>query len=403
MTHDSTERSAIAVAGAEPRFRPDRRRLTAALGAGLGVALLVAGAAGWSRAPRTGPPPSADMTTTPDSVSLKSGAPQWQVLKLGVVGTTSTDLTDPVPARIVIDETRSSKVGVPLSGRVLSVFVELGQKVRSGDALFSVAGPEIADLRAEREKADLELESAHAALERVHAMVQSRSLPAKEELAAQRDAREAEVAARLAAAKLESLKVSSTSENEFTVLAPRNGVVVEKNVLPGQAVAPDASAALMAIADLSTIWVVADLFEAEASQVREGAVAEVTSPSIPDLAIEGRVQMVSSVVDPNRHTVPIRVELPNVDGALRPNVYARVRFGVSHPGNSVEVPATSLVSDGEHQYVYLQTRPGTFTRREVVAGSVHDGRVPILKGLAVGDTVVVEGAILLDNQVALND
>jgi multidrug efflux pump subunit AcrA (membrane-fusion protein) len=159
----------------------------------------------------------------------------------------------------------------------------------------------------------------------------------------------------------------------------------------------------MQIADLGTVWVVADLFEAEASNVREGAEARVTSPSIPDLALEGRVDMVSSVVDPERHTVPIRVRLANPEGQLRPNVFARVRFGVTHGTGSVEIPAAGLVTDGERQFVYLQTQPGTFTRREVIAGSVHDGRAPILKGLQTGDTIVVEGAILLENQIALNE
>ena len=79
------------------------------------------------------------------------------------------------------------------------------------------------------------------------------------------------------------------------------------------------------------------------------------------------------------------------------------RFGVTHGAGAVEVPASALVTDGEHQYVYFQTSPGTFARREVVAGSAHDGRVPILRGVQSGDTIVVEGAILLDNQISLND
>ena len=111
--------------------------------------------------------------------------------------------------------------------------------------------------------------------------------------------------------------------------------------------------------------------------------------------------MVSSVVDPNRHTVPIRVRLPNPERLLRPNVFARVRFGASHPAGSVEIPATALVTDGEHQYVYVQSEEGRFARREVVAGSAHDGLVPVISGLKGGEIVVEEGAILLDNQLAL--
>ncbi len=384
------------------RMTPERVRLV-----GWALATLAGGAsvwiaAGWTRVPRAATPEPPGVTVERDGITVAQGAPQWQLLKLGVVGPANTHWTDPVPARVVIDETRASKVGVPLSGRVTSVLVELGQSVKAGDPLFSVASPEIAELRGQREKASVDLEAAKAALDRVRALVATRALPAKEELAAQRDLKEADLAFKLAGSKLESLRVSSQADNEFTVIAPRAGVVVDKNVLPGQAVSPDGSGTLMVVADLSSVWVVADLFEAQATQVREGAPAEVTSPSIPDLQLDGKVEMVSSVVDPNRHTVPIRVRLPNPDRLLRPNVYARVRFGAAHKTGSVEVPASALVTDGEHQYAYVQADQGRFTRREVVAGSAHDGRVSVLSGLKAGETVVEEGAILLENQLALS-
>jgi len=384
------------------RWRPSRRRVAAwlaALGAGL---LSIWFAASWTRLPRAATLEAPGITVDKGSISIAEGAPQWQVLKLGVAGPANEHLTDPVPARVVIDETRASKIGVPLSGRITSVYVELGQSVTTGEPLFSVASPEIAELRAQVDKAAVDLEAAQAALDRVRALVATRALPAKEELSAERDLKQAQLASRLAGSKLESLKVSSRSDNEFAVTAPRSGVVVEKNVLPGQAVSPDGSGAAMVVADLSSVWVVADLFEAQATQVRQGARAEVSSPSLPDLRLDGRVEMVSSVVDPSRHTVPIRVRLSNPERVLRPNVYARVRFGVTHKAGTVEVPASALVSDGEHQYVYLQGDQGRFTRTEVVAGSAHDGMVPVLSGLRGGETVVIEGAILLDNQMALS-
>ena len=102
------------------------------------------------------------MTVEPNGISIEPDAPQWQVLKLGVVTPANSSWTDPIPARVMIDETRASKVGVPLSGRVTSVLVELGQSVKMGDPLFSVASPEIAELRGQREKASVDLEAAKA-------------------------------------------------------------------------------------------------------------------------------------------------------------------------------------------------------------------------------------------------
>ena len=372
---------------------------------GLGSSMLVGGlsiwlSAGFSRETRPAVP-SAGMRVEGGTIALTPDAPQWQAVKLGVVTRADLRWTDPVPARIAIDETRASKVQVPLNGRVSQVFVELGQRVRQGDPLFSVMSPEIADLRAAKDKAALDLEVARTSLDRVHNLVQTRAIPAKEELLAQQQLKEAEMALKAASAKVDALRVSERADNEFTLVAPCPGVVVDKSILVGQEVAPDASNSLMVIADLSSVWILADLFESEAGAIEEGAAALVTSPSIPELSAQGKVDMVSAVVNPDRHTVPIRVRLANPDGALRPNIYARVRFATTARAGTVEVPTTALITDGARQYVYVRDEKGRFARREIVAGPARDGRVPVFTGLTSGETIVAEGGLLLDNQVSL--
>ena len=111
--------------------------------------------------------------------------------------------------------------------------------------------------------------------------------------------------------------------------------------------------------------------------------------------------MVSSVVDPARHTLPVRIRLANRQGLLRPNLYARVRFACAPPPGAVDVPASAVLSDGERQYVY-GGEGGHFSRRDVSVGAAHEGRVAVLAGLRVGETVAAEGAILLDNQLDLD-
>ena len=372
---------------------------------GLSSSMLVGGlsiwlSTGFSREPAVAAKPTG-LKIEGNTLSIAADAPQWQALKLGVVTTADTRLTDPVPARVAIDETRASKVQTPLSGRVGQVFVELGQRVRKGDALFSVTSPDIADLRANKEKAAVDLDVARANFDRVHALVETRALPAKEELLAQQQLKEAEVTLKVSGAKVDALRVSEKADNEFTVIAPCAGVVVEKHVLVGQEVGPDAATVQMVVADLSSVWVQADLFESDATEVKEGSRALVTSPSLPGLQAEGRVEMVSAVVDPDRHTVPVRVRLANPDGSLRPNTYARVRFTTNSRAGTVEIPATALITDGSKQYVYVRDEQGRFARREIVAGASRDGRVPVLSGLTPGETIVDEGGLLLDNQVTL--
>jgi RND family efflux transporter MFP subunit len=241
---------------------------------------------------------------------------------------------------------------------------------------------------------------ARAAYDRVKAMVDARALPAKDELESDQQARQAELALKLAQMKLSSLKVSARGENEFSVVAPRDGVVIEKSVLPGQQVTTDDS--LVSIAELDVVWVLADLFEADANGIVAGARARVTSPSLPGFSLDADVERVSSVVDPERHTVAVRVKLPNPKLEMRPNMFAEVRFLTPAAAGSVEVAASALVSDGPRQYAYVEERPGHFVRRTVVAGNERDGRVTVLKGLTAGETVVEQGAVLLDNQIDLS-
>jgi RND family efflux transporter MFP subunit len=351
------------------------------------------------------PPPEASaaagMKVASGAISLASGAPQWKVLKLGGVVAPTERWSDPYPARFKVDEAFASKVGSPLSGRVTNVFIELGQPVKAGQPLFAVASPDIAELRAGQQKAAVDLDVAKAAYERIKAMVEARALPAKDELESDQQLRQAELALKLAQTKLSSLRVSSTGDNEFKVLAPRDGAIIEKSVLPSQHV--DSDDTLVSIADLDAVWVVADLFEADAVGLTTGMKARVTSPSLPGFQAEADVERVSSVVDPERHTVGVRVKLNNADGRIRPNTFAEVRFLSAAAAGSTEIAASALVSDGPKQYVYVQDKPGHFVRRDVVAGAVRDGRISIVKGLTAGESVVEQGAVLLDNQIDLSN
>jgi len=381
------------------RFRPTTR-------VGVVLAVVVSAATVWasSRFVRKAPPPipvQAGMTVDHGSISLAADAPQWQVLELETAKAISNTWTDAVPAFVKVDDAKAARIGVPLAGRVTQVMVELGQPVAKGAPLFAVSSPDLAALQVEQSKAKVEVEAAQGVLERTKAIVDARALPEKEAVSAAQSLKQAELSYNVAQSKLASLDVTSRSENEFVVHAPRAGRVVEKAVLPGQELTPGAETSLMLIADLSTVWVLADLFESDSDGVSPGVPARVTITSLPGVVIDGKVDMVSAVVDAERHTVPVRVILDNADGRLKPNTYAKMQFQASTPAGSVEVAASALVSDGSKQYAYVKNAAGRFVKHDVVAGAVRDGRVVVFKGIAPGETVVSKGAILLDNQIDL--
>ncbi|HEY1817920.1 MAG TPA: efflux RND transporter periplasmic adaptor subunit [Kofleriaceae bacterium] len=344
--------------------------------------------------------PAPGMTVGSDSVTLTDNAPMWSVVKVEPAKASEPHWTDAVPARIVFDEARTSRLGSPLAGRVTATYVERGQTVKTGDKLFTVSSPNLAELRADLAKANVEQNTARINFDRVKALVDAGSLPAKELVTAQQEVAEANLAVQLANQKLSSLKVTGGSEAAtFTMTAPRDGVVVEKTLNVGQNVDPSSSSQ-MAIADLSDVWVVADLFENDVGALAPGAKAKVV---VAGKELDGQIDQVSSVVDPDRHTVPIRVRLANVDGTLRPNAYAQIKF-FDPIAAKVSLPTSAVMSDGAETYVYIKDKQtGAFKKRIVVAGSSNGGQMPILSGVSIGDMVVVEGAILLDNQIDLSN
>jgi RND family efflux transporter MFP subunit len=380
-----------------------RRRVTGAVVAGVLSGVAIFAAARFERKPPPPPAQSNTVAVTGSAISITTGAPQWDVIRLGKAEPATEHWSDPVPGYVRVDETRAARVGAPLGGRVVKVFAELGQTVSVGTPLFSVASPDLAALRADLEHAKIDLAAAKTTFDRVHAIVQARALPEKEEIQAGQTLSQAQLAETAAASRLSSLKVATQGYGEFIVKSPRAGQVAEKSVLPGQEIDAGAQGNLMMIADLSTVWVVAELFESDSIGVHPGTKTRVTVASAPGRVFEAEVETVSAVVDPERHSIPIRVHMENPDGVLKPNTFARMQFYSLAPPGSVDIPSSALVTDGSNQYVYTRGPDGKFTRTHVTAGAAREGRVIVTAGLNVGDIVVERGAILLDNQIQLAD
>jgi membrane fusion protein, heavy metal efflux system len=346
--------------------------------------------------------PNPNIQVQGQAVVIAPGAPQWQVLKLGEAKASAERWTDPVAASVRVDEANAARVGSPLGGRVQRVLVQLGEPVHAGQSLFSVASPDLAELTDAEMQARVDLQMAKQQADRVAALIEARAIPAKDGLTSQSELARAEIRHSLSVSKLRALRVGSSSDNEFVVKAPRAGTVVAKNVLPGQEVGASSDSNLITIADLSTVWVVAELFESNASGIKPGTPVRVHLASEPDLQLEGKVDRVSEVVDPERHTLPVRVTFANPERRLKPNTFARMQFLSAPTSGAVEIAAGALVTDGEQQAVFVRDESGAFTRRNVVAGTVRQGRVIVFSGLKSGETVVESGAVLLDNQVALS-
>jgi membrane fusion protein, heavy metal efflux system len=379
-------------------FMRRRGLVSAVLAFGISTIAIV-GAASYRRAMLLPPERDPRIQVAPKAVGFVKSSPHWDQIKVGKVIAAQKRWSDPYPAHVRVDETKTSRVGAPLAGRVGRVLVEIGQRVSVGTALFTVASPDLATLQTERMKAEVELATAKIALDRVKSIVQAQALPAKDEIVAGQQLKEAELAHRVSQSRLSSLKVQAVSDNEYVVKSPRNGVVVDKSILPDQEIAIDASATPIVVADVSSVWVVADLFESDVGGIRSGTPARVI---VDNAVIDAKVDTVAAAADTERHTVAVRVTLANPDGALRPNTFAKVEFESLAGANAVEVAATALVSDGAKQYVYVERSDGLFERRDIVVGPVREGRALVFSGLHIDENIAERGAVLIDNQMAIS-
>ena len=199
-------------------------------------------------------------------------------------------------------------------------------------------------------------------------------------------------------AEVRRLERERKASTRLTLPAPVSGTVLERNITEGQSVGPDTP--LLTIADLSSVWVVADVYEMDLGRVRVGDVARFTADALPGRAFQARVEFLYPTVSGETRTLKVRFALDNRDGALRPGMYGRVM--IAHRGGAVaSVPAEALVRAGEHNYVFLARAGGTFEPRAVEIGLDDGDYIQILRGVAIGDTVVASASFLIDSESRL--
>jgi membrane fusion protein, heavy metal efflux system len=341
-------------------------------------------------------------TVNGDRIAINAGAPAWSYVELAQATLGAPLPPKPVPGHVAVDEALSEQVLAPLTGRVESVSARLGQRVEKGDRLATVRSVALVDLSKEIDQLRREESAKAQTLQRVRSLVAVRAVPEKDLVAAEQEFGQAQLAREAAELKLRSLEVQPGSEALYGITAQRGGVVVERNVLPGQEVGPERGDPLMVIADLDEVIVTADVPEVDVGDLQLGQEAQITSASFGGRELGGRVEYISEVVDPQRRMVNVRVRVPNPERLLRPNAYVQVAFApVGEP--RVVVPAGAVVTDDQESVVFVRSggEGGPLERRPVVTGHQRTGQVEITSGLTAGETYVTRGAILLLNAVDL--
>ncbi len=287
-------------------------------------------------------------------------------------------------AQVTYDETRVKTVAPLIDGWVDRLYVNFtGQEVRPGDPLFSIYSPMVV--------------SAQQELLLAHGLVKDL---AGGDSGAVRNARDLLESSRrrlqyweVPEDEIRRVEATGSLHRTVTLRSPYAGVVVEKPILAGQRVM--AGDVAYKIADLSRVWLEGEVFERDLPAVRLGLTVSAEFTALPGVVREGRVTYVYPTVNPDTRTARIRVELRNADLALKPGMYATIRFAA--PSDSVlSVPRSAVLATGERNLVFVRGSDGRFVPHLVTLGAATDERVEILRGLDPGDTIVASGTFLVD-------
>ncbi len=302
-----------------------------------------------------------------------------------------------VTATIHPDQDRLARVAPRIEGRIVSAPARLGDRVRAGQPLATLDSLEVGQSHAAWMQAQAELRIAEADFKRAESLNAEEIIPRKDFLRAQADRDKAGAALRAAADRLRLLggtpSATGNAVSGFAVTAPFAGTVIEKKVTLGELATP--SEPMFTIADLSRVWIQAALPETALAKVRVGANAKVTVPAYPGETFSGKVGHIGAMLDKETRTVAARIEVPNADGRLKPEMFATATIeAVGEKREAISLPDAAIVLlEGKPSiFVFEQ---GAYEAREVEPGERIGGRTVLKSGVKAGDEVVTAGAYAL--------
>jgi cobalt-zinc-cadmium efflux system membrane fusion protein len=336
----------------------------------------------------------------PGVLRYPAGAPQLASLRSAVAQALPLPVSEPLNGRLALDENRTARISSPIAGRVLNVRAEVGDRVARNAVLLQADAPELGAAEADWRKAQADEMRKKLAFERARTLLVHEVVPKKDLEAAEADYRQALAETRRAAQRMKNLHASGAENGSFSLRTPVAGVVVERQVTPGMELRPDLPNPLFVVADPSRLWLLVDVPERSLARIHPGQKVSLETDAYPDARFAATVERVGFALDPNTRRVQVRCTVENADGRLRPEMFARVSFLSDNSRSAVAVPNTGLVIEGLNSYAFVEKSPGVFEKRLV--GLALRGRdlSYVESGLQAGERVVVEGALLLNAEMA---
>ncbi len=308
---------------------------------------------------------------------------------------------------VAFNQNRSTQVLSPISGPVVRITANIGSRVSRGEALAFVSSPDFAAAVSALRKAKATATNARRIATLDEQLFKNDAIARRDLEQAQTDAINAESDREAAAQQLRALGVDDRAIADLeqnrpvgnpggVIRSPLDGTVVERLVSPGQLLQA-ATTPTFTVADLSSVWVNANVFEADLPFVHVGDAADVVMGS--GQTLQGRVSYIAALVDPNTRAVSVRLDVPNPGEVLKRDLYVRVQLHAQVSATGILVPVSAVLLDDENlPFVFIRKADGAFERRRVDLGSRVGDQQELRSGVAVGDSIVVEGGLFLQNE-----
>jgi len=316
----------------------------------------------------------------------------------------AAEQTQQFNGRLLWDDNSTVRVYSPFAGRVQKIVAEVGQQVPQNAPLALIASPDFGQAETEARRAEIDWEHAQRVAERYHDLFEHGAAARKDLEEAEADLARANAEKSRALARMKFYTGSSNCFAPFFPLAsPIGGMIVEKNINPGQEVRPDQMLAnapqfvspLFVVTDPSRLWVQVDVGEAQAARVKPGSPLVIRSQAFPGQTFPGRVEVVAEALDPTTHTLRVRGALDNSARNLKAYMFVSVELPQTEVAE-VRVPAKAVFLKKDRHFVFVEVEPGKYQRKQVKIGGEYGSSIGVAEGIAPGDRVVCEGSLLLE-------
>lgn len=349
-----------------------------------------------------------------DEQTVDLSEKQANSLKIGPVAAREFALLKTAVGTIDFNENLLVQVFSQYQGKILKAFYNIGDEVQAGNVLFTIDSPDLLAAKSTLLAAAGVLELQKRTLARMISLLKVGGSAQKDvdqstsdEQTAEGNFKAAKDAVRIFGktdAEVEQIVADRKVDLTLVVPSPISGRIVTRNAAPGFLTQPGNPPAPFSVADLSTMWMLANVIETDAPAYKLGQAVEVTVPAYPDKVFKGHVTALGAMIDPNTHRQLVRSEIDDPEHLLRSGMFASFVIRVGEPVRSLAVPAEGVVREGDGTMTVWVTKDSRrFTKRTVKVGLQQDGWTQILEGLSPEDTAVLDGAVFLSNKLALGE